>query len=163
MTKTQRQHRISELLEHDVISTAAQVVSRLQSEGVSATQATVTRDLQELGTIKVRDEHGARRIVLAASPKLAPAPLDHLRRMMGEWVISVESSANLVVVRTPPGCAHVVASALDRSALDGVLGSVAGDDTILVIATELRGGSALAREFRELSGISDLNEVRSGR
>ncbi len=162
MTKTQRQHRISELLEHDVISTAAQVVSRLQSEGVSATQATVTRDLQELGTIKVRDEHGARRIVLAASPKLAPAPLDHLRRMMGEWVISVESSANLVVVRTPPGCAHVVASALDRSALDGVLGSVAGDDTILVIATELRGGSALAREFRELSGISDLNEVRSG-
>lgn len=162
MTKTQRQHRISELLEHDVISTAAQVVTRLQSEGVSATQATVTRDLQELGTIKVRDEHGARRIVLAASPKLAPAPLDHLRRMMGEWVISVESSANLVVVRTPPGCAHVVASALDRSALDGVLGSVAGDDTILVIATELRSGSALAREFRELSGISELNDARSG-
>lgn len=162
MTKTQRQHRISELLEHDVISTAAQVVSRLQSEGVSATQATVTRDLQELGTIKVRDEHGARRIVLAASPKLAPAPLDHLRRMMGEWVISVESSANLVVVRTPPGCAHVVASALDRSALEGVLGSVAGDDTILVIATEQRGGNALAREFRELSGISEINDVRSG-
>ncbi|HQU00214.1 MAG TPA: arginine repressor [Acidimicrobiales bacterium] len=162
MTKTQRQHRISELLEHDVISTAAQVVARLQSEGVSATQATVTRDLQELGTIKVRDERGARRIVLAASPKLAPAPLDHLRRMMGEWVVSVESSVNLVVVRTPPGCAHVVASALDRSALDGVLGSVAGDDTILVIATEQRGGSDLAREFRELSGISEMNDVRSG-
>ncbi|MDE3008439.1 MAG: arginine repressor [Acidobacteriota bacterium] len=163
MTKTQRQHRISELLEHEVISTAAQVVNRLQSEGVSATQATVTRDLQELGTIKVRDEHGARRIVLAASPKLAPAPLDHLRRMMGEWVISVESSGNLVVVRTPPGCAHVVASALDRSALEGVLGSVAGDDTILVIATEARGGAALSKEFRDLSGLGELNEVRSDR
>ena len=153
MTKTQRQHRISELLEHDVISTAAQVVTRLQSEGVSATQATVTRDLQELGTIKVRDEHGARRIVLAASPKLAPAPLDHLRRMMGEWVISVESSANLVVVRTPPGCAHVVASALDRSALEGVLGSVAGDDTLLVIASDEHGGAAIAASFRELAGL----------
>ncbi|HUY42405.1 MAG TPA: arginine repressor [Acidimicrobiales bacterium] len=163
MTKTQRQHRIGELLEREVISTAAQVVARLTAEGVSATQATVTRDLQELGTIKVRDEHGARRIVLAASPKLAPAPLDHLRRMMGEWVISVECSANLVVVRTPPGCAHVVASALDRSALEGVLGSVAGDDTILVIATEARSGRELAKEFRELSGISEMTEARSGR
>ncbi len=153
MTKTQRQHRIGELIDHDVISTAAQIVARLRDEGINATQATVTRDLQELGTVKVRDEHGQRRIVLAASPKLAPAPLDHLRRMMGEWVVSVESSGNLVVVRTPPGCAHVVASALDRSALRGVLGSVAGDDTILVIATEAHGGDLLAREFRVLAGI----------
>jgi transcriptional regulator of arginine metabolism len=156
MTKTQRQHRISELIERDVISTAAQIVARLREEGISATQATVTRDLQELGTIKVRDEHGARRIVVAAAPKLAPAPLDHLRRMMGEWVVSVESSANLVVVRTPPGCAHVVASALDRSVLDGVLGSVAGDDTILVIAAKRGGELSLAREFRSLAGLDEL-------
>ena len=67
MTKTQRQHRIGELLEREVISTAAQIVTKLQGEGISATQATVTRDLQELGTIKVRDEHGSRRIVLALS------------------------------------------------------------------------------------------------
>jgi len=64
----------------------------------------------------------------------------------------------LVVVRTPPGCAHVVASALDRSALGGVLGSVAGDDTILVIAGEAHGGAKLAAEFRALAGISDLIE-----
>jgi transcriptional regulator of arginine metabolism len=75
--------------------------------------------------------------------------------MMGEWVVSVESSENLVVVRTPPGCAHVVASALDRSALDGVLGSVAGDDTVLVIADEKRGGMSLATEFRSLAGLDD--------
>ena len=75
--------------------------------------------------------------------------------MMGEWVVSVESSENLVVVRTPPGCAHVVASALDRSALDGVLGSVAGDDTILVIANEKRGGMSLANEFRVLAGLGE--------
>jgi transcriptional regulator of arginine metabolism len=75
--------------------------------------------------------------------------------MMGEWVVSVESSENLVVVRTPPGCAHVVASALDRSALDGVLGSVAGDDTVIVIADEKRGGMSLATEFRSLAGLDD--------
>jgi transcriptional regulator of arginine metabolism len=156
MTKTQRQHRIGELIEREVISTAAQLVTRLQFEGISATQATVTRDLQELGTIKVRDEHGTRRIVVATAAKSSPAPLDHLRRMMGEWVVSVESSAALVVVRTPPGCAHVVASALDRSALSGVLGSVAGDDTILVIASEERGGLSLAKEFRSLAGLDEL-------
>lgn len=157
MTKTQRQHRISELLEREVISTAAQVVVRLQSEGFSATQATVTRDLQELGTIKIRDEYGSRRIVVSTGPKMSSAPADHLRRMMGEWVVSVESSENLVVVRTPPGCAHVVASALDRSALDGVLGSVAGDDTILVIASERRSGASLAEEFRALAGLDDTS------
>jgi transcriptional regulator of arginine metabolism len=161
MTKTQRQHRIGELIDQDVISTAAQIVTRLRDEGIAATQATVTRDLQELGTVKIRDEHGTRRIVLAASPRLAPAPLDHLRRMMGEWVVSVESSLNLVVVRTPPGCAHVVASALDRSALKGVLGSVAGDDTIIVIAAQEHGGAALAEDFRHLASI-DLTTSAKG-
>ena len=124
----------------------------------------MTRDLQELGTIKVRDEHGARRIVMATSPKFAPAPHDHLRRMMGEWVVSVESSLNLVVVRTPPGCAHVVASALDRSALRGVLGSVAGDDTILVIAAQEHGGESLANDFRVLAGlIEDSAALEKGK
>ena len=162
MSKTQRQHRISELIEREVISTAAQIVTRLKSEGVAATQATVTRDLQELGTIKIRDEHGSRRIVIASAPTMSSAPLDHLRRMMGEWVVSVENSGNLVVVRTPPGCAHVVASALDRSALDGVLGSVAGDDTILVISNEQRGGNALAMEFRALAGLNEAAAVARG-
>ncbi len=153
MTKTQRQHRINELIEREVISTAAQLVTRLQAEGITATQATGPRDLQEWVTIKVRDEHGSRRIVVASSPKVSSPPLDHLRRMMGEWVVSVDSSANLVVLRTPPGCAHVVASALDRSALEGVLGSVAGDDTLLVIASDEHGGAAIAASFRELAGL----------
>ena len=67
MTKTQRQHRISELIDREVISTAAQIVARLNAEGIAATQATVTRDLQELGTVKVRDEHGTRRIVVGTA------------------------------------------------------------------------------------------------
>ena len=156
MTKTQRQHRISELIDHDVISTAAQIVARLHEEGIAATQATVTRDLQELGTVKVRDEHGTRRIVLAASPKLAPAPLDHLRRMMGEWVVSVDSSANLVVVRTPPGCAHVVASALDRSALSrgARLGRRRRHDA-RDRGRRARRERSSPIEFRALAGLSD--------
>jgi len=163
MTKTQRQHRISDLLEREVISTAAQLVSRLQSEGIVATQATITRDLQELGTVKVRDLHGSRRIVIASTPSVSAAPVDHLRRMMGEWVGSVDSSANMVVIRTPPGCAHVVASALDRSALEGVLGSIAGDDTILVIASEKIGGVALAKQLRALAGLEEVVTPRKGK
>jgi transcriptional regulator of arginine metabolism len=156
MTKTQRQHRINELIEREVISTAAQIVGRLNAEGIAATQATVTRDLQELGTVKIRDQHGARRIVVGSATVSSPAPLDHLRRIMGEWVVSVESSANLVVIRTPSGCSHMVALALDRSAFGGVLGCVAGDDTILVIARDERGGEKLAVDFRALAGIDEL-------
>jgi len=91
-----------------------------------------------------------------AVPEFAPervAPLDHLRRVMGEWVAEVTNSGNLVVVRTPPGCAHVVASALDRSNLEGLLGTVAGDDTMLCVATEPIGGERLAETLRELAGI----------
>ena len=157
MSKAQRQHRISDLLEREVISTAAQLVARLKSEGIVATQATVTRDLQDLGTIKVRDLHGSRRIVIASAPAVSAAPIDHLRRMMGEWVVSVESSENLVVVRTPPGCAHVVASALDRTGLDGVVGTVAGDDTIMIAIAEEVGVAAVAASLAEMAGI----EVRS--
>ncbi len=76
---------------------------------------------------------------------------------------SVDCSGNLVVIRTPPGCAHVVASALDRSALDGVLGSIAGDDTILVIADEQLGGNALVRQFRTLAGLEDIAVAKKGR
>ena len=76
---------------------------------------------------------------------------------MGEWVAEVTHSGNLVVVRTPPGCAHVVASALDRSGLDGLLGTVAGDDTMLCIATEHVGGVGLASFLRELAGIETGN------
>ena len=81
------------------------------------------------------------------------APLEQLRRVMGEWVGEVTSSSNLVVVRTPPGCAHVVASALDRSAVHGLIGTVAGDDTVICIAAENSTGQRLAAHLRELAGI----------
>ena len=72
---------------------------------------------------------------------------------MGEWVVEIAHSGNLVVLRTPPGSAHVVGSALDRSALPAVLGTVAGDDTLLVVASERVGGAKVARQLSELAGL----------
>ena len=113
----------------------------------------MSRDLEDLGAVKVRVPGGA---TVYAVPEFAPervAPLDQLRRVMGEWVAEVTNSGHLVVVRTPPGCAHVVASALDRSGLEGLLGTVAGDDTMLCVATEAVGGAKLAQTLRDLAGI----------
>ncbi len=86
-------------------------------------------------------------------PKDRAAPEDHLRRVLGDWVVDVATSGNLVVVRTPPGSAHVVASALDRASLPDILGTVAGDDTILVIARESAGGPNVADMLSRLAGL----------
>ena len=154
VTKHQRQHRIAALLESEVVSSQPQLVEMLQAHDIDATQATVSRDLVELGAVKVRLPGGVRAFVLPSEPSEQVAPTDHLRRVLNEWVIDVSYSLNLVVVRTPPGCAHVVAAALDRSGHLGMLGTVAGDDTILVIATEDIGGQGLAEELKNLAGIA---------
>jgi transcriptional regulator of arginine metabolism len=153
MSKVQRQQTIARLIEQHQVGNQPQLVELLAAEGITATQATVSRDLEDLGAVKVRVPGGA---TVYAVPEFAPervAPLEQLRRVMGEWVAEVTSSGSLVVVRTPPGCAHVVASALDRSGLDGLLGTVAGDDTMLCVATETVGGANLARMLRDLAGI----------
>jgi transcriptional regulator of arginine metabolism len=82
-----------------------------------------------------------------------PAPEEHLKRVLGEWVVEVAHSGNLVVLRTPPGSAHVVGSAVDRAGLAEVLGTVAGDDTVLVVATERAGGRTVARRLGSLAGL----------
>ncbi len=130
------------------------LVELLTAEGVVTTQATASRDLDDLGAVKVPTGGGS----VYAIPELPSeqvAPHDHLRRVLGEWVVAVGNSGNLVVVNTPPGSAHVVGSAIDRSTVDGVLGTVAGDDTLLVVATEDLGGRALADFLRSLAGLSD--------
>jgi transcriptional regulator of arginine metabolism len=152
--KTQRQHRVAQLLEARSVSSQAQLVSILASEGVEATQATVSRDLEELGALKVRVPGGDTVYALPELPVHQVAPEDHLRRVLGEWVVDVVHSENLVVLRTPPGSAHVVASAVDRSGVEGVVGTVAGDDTVLVVAAEDLGGRLLAERMRHLVGAS---------
>ena len=106
--KPQRQHRIARLLEEQAISSQSQLVEMLASDGVMATQATVSRDLEELGAVKVRIPGGTMAYAIPEHAKERTAPDDHLRRVMGEFVVEVAHSANLVVLRTPPGSAHVV-------------------------------------------------------
>jgi transcriptional regulator of arginine metabolism len=151
--KPQRQHRIARMLEEQVISSQVQLVDMLAGDGVVATQATVSRDLEELGAVKVRIPGGATAYAIPEHAKERPAPDDHLRRVMGEFVVEVAHSANLVVLRTPPGSAHVVASALDRAGLPAVLGTVAGDDTIILVTAEDVGGASVAAELASLAGL----------
>ncbi len=153
MAKTQRQHRIARLLEAHAVTSQGQLVDLLSDDGVVATQATVSRDLEELGAVKVRLPGGDTVYAIPELPKDRVAPEDHLRRVLGDWVVEVSHSANLVVLRTPPGSAHVVASALDRAGLDDVIGTVAGDDTIMVVASERAGGSKVAKRLSALAGL----------
>ena len=151
--KTQRQYLVAKLIEAQAVPNQAALVDLLAIEGVAATQATVSRDLEELGAIKVRMPGGETAYAIPALPKEQRAPEEHLRRVFGDWVVEVAHSDNLVVVRTPPGSAHVVASALDRSGMPGVLGTVAGDDTIIVVVDTDLGGVAMARRLSELAGL----------
>ncbi len=154
MSKVQRQQSILRLISKQAVANQPQLVELLAGDGIAATQATVSRDLEDLGAVKVRVPGGE---TVYAIPEYEPdrlAPQDQLRRVMGEWVAEVKRSGDIVVLRTPPGCAHVVASALDRSGLEGILGTVAGDDTLLCVAEEAMGGKALESTLRDLAGLS---------
>jgi len=153
MSKHQRQHRISLILANEVVTSQEQLVRLLADDGVESTQATVSRDLDDLGAVKVRVSGGESVYAIPEHPADRVVPMDQLRRVMGEWVVEVESSGNLVVLRTPPGSAHVVASALDRTGIEGSIGTVAGDDTLMVVAAEGTTGENLAVTLRNLAGF----------
>ena len=161
VTKHQRQHRITKLLETKAVGSQTHLVELLAGEGIEATQTTVSRDLEELGALKVRLPGGDTAYALPELPSQQVAPEDHLRRVLGEWVVEADYSGNLVVLRTPPGSAHVVGSALDRSGFPGVIGTVAGDDTVLVIAAESAGGAGVADRLMEVAGIEPKRPGRS--
>lgn len=150
--KSRRQHLVARLLGEHAVTSQPQLVDLLAAEGVQATQATVSRDLEELGAVKVRLPGVDGQVyAIAELPHQQVVPLDHLRRVLGEWVVDLAVSGNLVVLRTPPGSAHVVASALDRTGLEGMVGTVAGDDTILVVADQTAGAATLGQRIAELA------------
>jgi len=151
--KTQRQHRIAKILETQQVNSQSRLVELLKDDGIVATQATVSRDLDELGAIKVRIPGGDTVYAIPELPQDRVAPEDHLRRVLGDWVVEVRSSGNMVVLRTPPGSAHVVASALDRAGLSEIIGTVAGDDTIFVVAGEKSSGAKVAKRLSALAGL----------
>ncbi len=153
LSKAQRQYRIASLLQQETVTSQAALIELLETEGIHSTQATVSRDLDELGAVKGRLPTGELGYVIPTHPHDQVAPADHLRRVCRDWVTGVESSQNIVVVRTPPGSAHMVASAIDRAAWTQVAGTVAGDDTVLVVAAEKVPGRKVAAQLRELAGL----------
>lgn len=152
-SKAQRQHSVEGLLAEHQVTSQSQLVELLGAAGFDATQATVSRDLEELGAVKVRVPGGDSIYAVPELPHQRNVPEDHLRRVFSDWVVEVGENQPMIVLRTPPGSAHVVASALDRSSRPDVLGTVAGDDTILVIAAAGIVAAELANDFRELAGL----------
>jgi transcriptional regulator of arginine metabolism len=150
--KPQRQHRIARLLEEQVISSQVQLVELLATEGLVLTQGTVSRDLEELGAVKVRIPGGQMAYAIPELAKDRVAPEDVLKKILGEFLVEATHSDNLAVLRTPPGSAHVVASALDRVGLPDILGTVAGDDTILVVCPP-EGAHKIANRLARLAGL----------
>jgi transcriptional regulator of arginine metabolism len=159
-SKAARHARIVAMLAEHQVRSQAELAALLDDAGVHVTQATLSSDLEELGAVKLRTPDGGLPAYVVpedgsplAARGAADAPPQRLARLMAELLTSAEASANLVVLRTPPGAAHFLASALDRAALPAILGTIAGDDTILVVTREVSGGAALAKHFLDLAHV----------
>ncbi len=133
LTKHARQARLAALIAQRPVRSQSELVRLLAAEGVQVTQATLSRDLEDIGARKVRGADGG--LVYAVDVNLAPAEIVRLplTRLCEELLVSAEANGDLVVLRTPPGAAQLFASALDREALPAVMGTIAGDDTVLVV------------------------------
>lgn len=154
ITRAVRQGFIAELLESQGVTSQSQIVGLLADQGIKTTQVTVSRDLEEMGATKVPTQDGGFAYVLDNQIKsLSEKTQGHLRRVVKEWVHSVDKSRDLVVLRTAPGAAHVVAAAVDRSKHPAVLATISGDDTVLLIVQETHEPAALQEELASLVGL----------
>jgi len=153
-TRAGRQARIVAILSSSSISSQGELAARLADEGIDVTQATLSRDLEELGAVKLRGADGGVGVYVVpedGSPvRGVSGGTDRMSRLLGELLVSTDASGNLAVLRTPPGAAHYLASAIDRAALPDVVGTLAGDDTILVVAREPMTGAELAGRFENI-------------
>ena len=153
-TRAGRQARIVALLSAQPVHSQTELATLLATEGIEVTQATLSRDLEELGAVKLRGADGgvgAYVVPEDGSPvRGVSGGTERVSRLLGELLVSTDASANLAVLRTPPGAAHYLASAVDRAALPYVVGTVAGDDTLLVVAREPMTGAELAATFENL-------------
>jgi transcriptional regulator of arginine metabolism len=162
MTKSARQQRIIDLLARHHVRSQSELADLLASAGVAVTQATLSRDLVELDAVKVRVPSGGLVYAVPAeggdrTPRVgaeSAASETRLARLLGELLMSADASANLALLRTPPGGAQFLASAFDRAELDDILGTVAGDDTVLVISRRPDGGRDLADRLLALANRS---------
>ncbi len=161
-SRAARHQRIAELIAGREIRSQSELLPLLQADGFVVTQATLSRDLVELGAVKVRRGRSLVYAVPGEGGDSSPrGGLDgaeataQLRRACQGFVVSATSSGNLVVLRTPPGAANFVASAFDHAHIPEILGTIAGDDTILVITTTPRNGRAVASRIMDLTRPGD--------
>ncbi|RAY17246.1 arginine repressor [Actinomadura craniellae] len=161
MTKAARQARVIELLSRYPVHSQGELARLLAEDGLEVTQATLSRDLVEIGAVRLRADDGSliyavpgeggERIPRARTGVPAESFSARLARIAQELLVSAEASANLVVVRTPPGAAQFLASAIDHAEWPSILGTVAGDDSVLVIARDPQGGEELAAALLRLT------------
>ena len=153
-TRAARLARIVELVSREQVHSQSELLTLLLAEGIETTQATLSRDLDELGAVKLRGaDRGSPVYVIPddGSPvRGVEGGTGRLARLLGELLVSADASGNLAVLRTPPGAAHYLASALDRAALHDVVGTIAGDDTVFVVAREPLSGARLVALLRGL-------------
>ena len=146
MSKFDRQGAILRLVQERPLSTQAEVAEALRAQGFDTVQTTVSRDIAQLGLVKVRDTEG--RLVYALPGAADLDRLSELTSALRRWALALEPSDNVLVIRTPPGHANALARALDAARLPDVIGTVAGDDTIIVVTRQGVAASALERELR---------------
>jgi transcriptional regulator of arginine metabolism len=154
-TRAGRQARIVELITHRQVHSQTELLGLLEAEGIGTTQATLSRDLDELGAVKLRGADGGVPVYVIPDDGSPVRGIEggtaRLARLLGDLLVSADASGNLAVLRTPPGAAHYLASALDRAALHDVVGTIAGDDTLLVVAREPLTGVELAHRLQNLT------------
>lgn len=147
MDKLYRRTQIMDLLRREHVATQAELCERLSRRGIEVTQATVSRDIEELGLVKTRN--GYRMPGPPASPKL---PQPALPVILKEFLWEVRKAGNLVVIKTHPGNAHSVAAALDAEQWPEVVGTVAGDDTIFIATGSTQQAVRIRKKILELLG-----------
>ena len=149
--KERRQRAIADLIRSQALASQEELAERLTAQGFAVTQATISRDLEQIGAVKVR-RGGQLSYALPDQVRDAPGP--RLAAVFRDWVRSVDTAGNLVVIRTPPGSAHLVGVALDAAELSEVVGTICGDDTIFVACRTAADGKALARTLSgEAAGL----------
>jgi len=152
LTKPARHALIATLVHDRPVRSQTELVALLAEQGVIVTQATLSRDLDELGAVKRRTGGHWVYVVPEEGPDgesddTSAQPSARVQRLLAELLIGVDASGNIAVLRTPPGAAQFLASALDRGGIEGLVGSIAGDDTVLLVARDKDGGAALARRL----------------
>ena len=149
LSRAARQALVQQLVEGRVVSSQTELADLLAEHGVSVTQGTISKDLVELGAVRRRDAEGTMRYVLPSEEEHSgeQVHVDKLVKLCGELLLDAQASANLVVTRTPPGAAQYFASALDKANLPSILGTIAGDDTVLLITSDPTGGQSVADEL----------------